>query len=121
MLLKWDLEDTAKLLAKHGWKSVSRLKRFNSDTHMGELGLSSGAVCTLEALLQSPEGPDDDGKQNAVDKPEQEKKRKKKKDKKEKTEQTKDKKNVEMATVSVEEDEFSKSYILGPDGWYRLD
>jgi hypothetical protein len=53
LLLKWDLEDAAKALAKHGWKSVSRLKRFNSDMHMDELGLSSGTVCALEALLQT--------------------------------------------------------------------
>jgi hypothetical protein len=53
LLTKWDLDDAAKALAKHGWTSVSLLKQFNPDKHMDELGLSSGKACGLIALLQS--------------------------------------------------------------------
>jgi hypothetical protein len=53
LLRMWDLEDAAEALAEHGWKSVSRLKHFKHDKHMGELRLSSGTVSVLEAMLQS--------------------------------------------------------------------
>lgn len=53
LLTKWDLDDAAKALAKHGWTTVSLLRQFNPDKHMDELGLSSGKVCGLIALLQS--------------------------------------------------------------------
>ena len=53
LLTKWDLDDAAKALAKHGWTTVSLLRQFNLDKHMDELGLSSGKVCGLIALLQS--------------------------------------------------------------------
>ena len=53
LLRMWDLEDAAEALAEHGWKSLSRLKRFKNGKHMHELGLPSGTVCALEAMLQS--------------------------------------------------------------------
>jgi hypothetical protein len=53
LLTKWDLDDAAKALAKHGWTTVSLLKQFNPDKHMDELDLSSGQACGLVALLQS--------------------------------------------------------------------
>lgn len=53
LLTKWDLDDAAKALAKHGWTTVSLLRQFNPDKHMDELGLSSGKVCGLIALLHS--------------------------------------------------------------------
>ena len=53
LLRMWDLEDAGELLAEHGWKSMSRLKHFKLDKHMDKLGLPSGTVCVLQAMLQS--------------------------------------------------------------------
>ena len=49
LLRMWDREDAAEALAKHGWKSMSRLKHFKHDKRMDELRLSSGTMSLLEA------------------------------------------------------------------------
>jgi hypothetical protein len=53
MLREWDLEDAADPLARHGWKSASRLKHFKIDQCIHELSLPSESLL-LSIPLISP-------------------------------------------------------------------